>query len=145
MTKLRELMIRDMTLRGFAPNTQRTYLQAVSQLAEHYGRSPDRISNREVKGYLFHLHQNKKRSTSTCNVASAALRFLYHQMLGRSHANFEIPIARVPKKLPQVLCRDEVRGADEDDILIVEFDLVHSTAVLRLGDDEMLEEWSPSY
>ncbi len=36
------------------------------------------------------------------------------------------------------------RGADEDDILIVEFDLVRSTAVLRLGDDEMLEELSPS-
>ena len=108
MTKLRELMIRDMTLRGFAPNTHRTYLQAVSQLAEHYGRSPHRISNRDVKAYLFHLHQNKKRSTSTCNVASAAFRFLYHQTLGRSHTNFDIPIARVPKKLPHVLSRDEV-------------------------------------
>ena len=75
MTKLREQMIEDMTLRGLSPNTQRTYLQAVSQMALHYGRSPERISNREIKAYLFHLHQNKKRSTSTCNVAAAALRF----------------------------------------------------------------------
>lgn len=108
MSKLREQMIQDMTLRGLSPNTHRTYLQAVSQMAQHYGRSPDRISNRDVKAYLFHLHQNKKRSTSTCNVAAAALRFLYHQTLGRSHTDFDIPIAREPRKLPHVLSRDEV-------------------------------------
>jgi hypothetical protein len=35
------------------------------------------------------------------------------------------------------------RGADEGDILIVEFDLTKNTALLRLGDDELLEEMSP--
>lgn len=35
------------------------------------------------------------------------------------------------------------RGADEGDILIAEFDLAHSAALLRLGDDELLEEMSP--
>ena len=35
------------------------------------------------------------------------------------------------------------RGADEGDILIAEFDLNGSTALLRLGDDELLEEISP--
>src|SRR5262249_9224707 len=34
-------------------------------------------------------------------------------------------------------------GADEDDILIVEFDLVECNAILRLGDDEILEEINP--
>jgi len=108
MTKLREQMIGDMILRGFAPNTQSTYLRVLSQLARHYGRSPDRISNRDVRAYLLHLHQNAKRSTGTCNVAAAALRFFYHKTLGRPHTDFEIPIARLPKKLPQVLSRDEV-------------------------------------
>ena len=108
MTKLREQMTQDMILRGLSPHTQRAYLQAVTQLARHYGRAPDRISKREVKAYLLHLHQSKKRSTSTCNVAAAALRFLYHQTLGRSHTDFDIPIARKPTKLPHVLGRDEV-------------------------------------
>jgi site-specific recombinase XerD len=108
MTKLREQMIQDMILRGLAPNTQRAYLQAVARLAQHYGRSPDRISKREIKAYLLHLHQDEKRSTSSCNVAAAALRFLYHQTLGRSRTDFDIPIARKPTKLPHVLSRDEV-------------------------------------
>jgi site-specific recombinase XerD len=109
MTKLREQMIQDMTLRGLAPNTQRAYLQAVTRLARHYGRAPDRVSKREVKAYLFHLHQDEKRSTSTCNVTAAALRFLYHRTLGRSRTGFDIPIARKPTKLPHVLSRDTLR------------------------------------
>ena len=108
MTKLRQQMINEMVLRGFAPNTQRTYLRAVSQLARHYSRSPDRISKREVKAYLLYLHQDARRSASTCNVAAAAMRFMYHKTLGRSAAGFEIPFARKPKKLPQVLSREEV-------------------------------------
>jgi hypothetical protein len=35
------------------------------------------------------------------------------------------------------------RGADEGDILITEFDLTKNMALLRLGDDELLEEMSP--
>ena len=108
MTKLREQMMNEMVLRGLAPNTQRAYLQAVSQLARYYDRSPDVISKREVKAYLLYLHQGARRSTSTCNVAAAAMRFLYHQTLGRSAAGFDIPFARRPKKLPQVLSRQEV-------------------------------------
>jgi site-specific recombinase XerD len=108
MTKLRERMIEEMTLRGLSDNTQRSYLQVVSQLARHYGRSPGRISNREVKGYLLHLHQSKKYATSTCIVASVALRFFYHKALGRSRVDFDIPIAHKPRKLPQLLRREEV-------------------------------------
>ena len=77
-------MSNEMVLRGFAPNTQRTYLQAVSQLARYYSRSPDRISRREVNAYLLYLDQDTKRSASTCNAAAAAMRFMYHQTLGRS-------------------------------------------------------------
>jgi integrase/recombinase XerD len=108
MTKLREQMIQEMVLRGLAPNTQRVYLQAVTRLAQHFNRSPSRVSNREAKAYLLHLHQDKKLATSSCNVTSAALRFLYYRTLGRAQTSFEIPIARQPKKLPQVLSRGEV-------------------------------------
>ncbi len=108
MTKLREQMIQDMTLRGLAESTQRAYLGAVSRLAQHYGGSPDRLSKREIKAYLLHLHQNEKRAPSTCNVTAAALRFFYHHTLGRSHTAFDIPIERKPTKLPHALSREEV-------------------------------------
>ena len=108
MTKLREQMIQDMVLRGMALNTQHAYLKAVTKFARHYDRSPDRISNEELKAYLLHLHLVEKHSTSTCNIAAAALRFLYHKTLGRPRTDFDVPIARQPSKLPHVLSRVEV-------------------------------------
>jgi len=55
MTKLREQMIDEMVLRRLAPNSQRAYLQAVNGLARHHGRSPERISKREINAYLLYL------------------------------------------------------------------------------------------
>jgi len=43
MTELRSKMIKSMELRNFSKNTQRSYLKAVSGLAKHYKKSPDKI------------------------------------------------------------------------------------------------------
>ncbi len=40
MTKLRERMLQDLQLRGYAERTQQMYVRAVRKLAEHYGKSP---------------------------------------------------------------------------------------------------------
>ncbi len=80
----------------------------MTKFARHYIRSPDRISNQEIKANLLYLHLEEKRATSTCNVAAVALRFLYHKKLGRPQTDFDVPIARQPSKLPFFLGRDEV-------------------------------------
>ncbi len=48
MTQIRQRMLNDMTVRGLAGNTKTSYLNSVSKLALHYGRSPDRIKDRYV-------------------------------------------------------------------------------------------------
>ena len=108
MTKLRDQMTEDMVLRGLAPSTQRVYLRSITQLAQYYNRSPDRVSRREVKRYLLHLHQDRKLSKSACNIVASAMRFLYHKTLDRSCTGFDIPYARKPTQLPHVLSRGEV-------------------------------------
>ena len=108
MSSLRQDMIEDMAVRGFAPNTQVAYLRAVAQLARFYGRSPDRLSEREIQRYLVHLNQEKGLSHSTCNQVVAALRFFYHVTLRRRTTSFVIPAARTPSKLPQILSREEL-------------------------------------
>ena len=108
MSSLRQDMIEDMAVRGFASNTQVAYLRAVAQLARFYGRSPDRLSELEIQRYLVHLNQEKGLSHSTCNQVVAALRFFYHVTLRRRSTSFVIPAARTPSKLPQVLSREEL-------------------------------------
>ena len=108
MTPLRQRMTDDMVLRGLSPKTQEAYLRAVAQLAAFHGRSPDRISEREIQAYLLHLYREKGFSHSTCNVRVAGLRFFYHTTLRRPGTSFVIPAAREPSKLPHLLSREEL-------------------------------------
>jgi integrase/recombinase XerD len=48
MTELRKRMIECLQLRGFSERTQEAYLRAVRQLAQHYHKSPDLISEEEL-------------------------------------------------------------------------------------------------
>jgi integrase/recombinase XerD len=97
-----------MVLRGMSERTRESYVAAVAGLAKHYGRSPDQVSEAEVQRYLLHLIEERKLAWSSCNVAVSGLRFLYHTTLKRREAQFDIPRARAPQKLPQILSREEI-------------------------------------
>ena len=77
MSPLRTRMIEDMSLAGLALGTQQVYIQAVCQLAAHYRRSPDQLSEEEVRAYLLGLRQNGA-ARGTFKISQYGLRFLYH-------------------------------------------------------------------
>lgn len=106
MSELRDRMIRDMTVRGFAPRTHKSYLAAVVRLAKHYRRSPAQITDDEIQTYLAYLIQERKLSWSS--QAANAFRFLYHVTLGRPRTEFVVPLPKQPQKLPEILSREEV-------------------------------------
>ena len=55
MSELRERMIQDLKLAGLEDSTQQRYLQAVRQLAAYHMLPPDRLSERQVQGYILYL------------------------------------------------------------------------------------------
>jgi site-specific recombinase XerD len=91
-----------------AVRTREAYLGAVAGLAKYYGRRPDRIGEAEVQNYLLHLIQERKLAWSSCNIVAQGLKFFYRVTLKRREAQFGIPTARQPQKLPQILAREEV-------------------------------------
>ncbi len=108
MTPLRQKMIEDMQLRGLADKTQDAYLRAVRQLAEYYGKSPDQVSDEELRQYFLYLRNEKEAARSTCLVAVNGLRFFYRYTLQRAWpASVFIRLPK-EKKLPVVLSREEV-------------------------------------
>jgi len=107
-TKLRREMDNAMVLRGFAPRTREAYLACVTALAEHYGRSPDGLDSAQIQSYLLHLIGEKKLAYASVNQAVCAFRFLFDAVLGHKRLALEIPMAKVPKRLPQILSREEV-------------------------------------
>ena len=68
-TPLRQRMIEDMRLAGLSERTQESYVRTVSQLALHYHRSPDRITEEEIRQYFVHLTDVRRLARPTVTVA----------------------------------------------------------------------------
>jgi site-specific recombinase XerD len=109
MTSLRQKMIEDMQLHGFAERTQKSYMQAVRQLAEYYGKSPDQINEEELRQYFLYLKNVKKVSRSTITLALCGIKFFYERTLQRQWATLALVRPQREKKLPVVLSVEEVR------------------------------------
>ena len=108
MTPLRQRMINDMTVRGLAENTKRSYLTSVTGLARHYRRSPDHISAQKVQDYLLYLHEQRGLSWKSCNCVRHGVRFLYRITLGVPDPHFYVPGAKTPSTLPEILNHEEL-------------------------------------
>lgn len=109
MTALRQKMIEDMQLRGLAERTQQSYVAAVRQLAEYYGKSPAELSEEELRQYLLYLKNEKQAAASTCMQALCAVKFLYQHTLGRNWQLLDFVKPGRSRKLPVVMSRAEVQ------------------------------------
>ena len=81
-------MIQDMNLAGLALTTQANYVRAVAQLASHYGVSPDRLTEEQVRQYLLDLIEVQHAARGTFLYKSGGIRFFYVQTLGRDWSLF---------------------------------------------------------
>ncbi len=109
MTPLRQRMLEDMQLRGLAARTQESYVRAVEQLAKHYQKSPELLTEEELRLYFLYLRNEKHASRSSCTIALCAIKFLYEQTLKRPWAILDFVRPPKSKRLPTVLSVEEVR------------------------------------
>ncbi|NOZ51373.1 MAG: site-specific integrase, partial [Chloroflexi bacterium] len=105
---LRQRMLEDLQLRGLSAKTQEAYVRTVRQLAEYYGKAPDRISEEELRQYFLYLEHEKKVSLSTYRIALYGIKFFFEQTLGREWQTLTLMRPRREKKLPVVLSVEEV-------------------------------------
>ncbi len=109
MTPLRRRMIEDMQLRGFAPGTQAVYVQAVQRFAQHFGKSPDQITEEELRQYFLYLRNERRVARSTATVALCAIKFFYEHTAKRTWPTLDLIRPPKEEKLPVVLSAEEVQ------------------------------------
>jgi len=109
MTALRRRMIETMQLRGLSANTQRAYLQAIHLLAQHYHRSPDQVTDEDIRQYFLYLRNERQVARSTSTIALCALKFLVEHVLHYPWPTLDLVRPPKARTLPTVLSRDEVR------------------------------------
>ena len=81
MTPLRQRMIEDMQLRGLSEITQDRYVRAVRQLAEHYGKSPAKIVEEDLRRCFPYKRTNFSSIGAYCTVALCGIMFFYEHTL----------------------------------------------------------------
>ena len=109
MTELRKRMIESLQLRGMSERTQEAYLRAVRQLAQHYKKSPDLVSEEELRQYFLHMKNVKKYARPTTTIALCGIKFFFEKTLGKQWSTFELIRPPREKKLPTILSTEEVR------------------------------------
>jgi len=88
MTELRESMIADMTAAGLSAATKEVYVRGVRGLAAYYHRSPDQLSEGEVRSYLLYLRDERGVARGTYAPHHAGIQFLYTHTLDRNWSLF---------------------------------------------------------
>ena len=108
MSALREAVLLQMRLRGFAPKTVAGYIHALEQLWDFHKRPLETLSCPDVQRFLDELIRVRQRAWATVNVYFSAYRFLYEQVLKRPARDFSIPPRGRSGTRPGVLSQAEV-------------------------------------
>jgi len=101
-------MVEDLQLAGMAESTQREYVRAVRQLAEHYMKSPGEIGEDELRQYFLYVKNVKKWARPTCTTAICGIKFFWEQTLKRDWTTIGLVRPAREKKVPVILTREEV-------------------------------------
>src|SRR6266852_8895114 len=109
MTELRQRMIECLQLRGWSERTQESYVRAVRQLAEHYHKSPDLITEEELRQYFLYLKNVKHYSRNTMTIAICGIKFFFERPVEKQWTTFNLVRPAPEKKLPVILGLAEAR------------------------------------
>jgi integrase/recombinase XerD len=106
---MRQRMIEDMQLHGYSAKTQTAYVGAVRGLAKYYRRSPEEITQEEVRAYFLWLVKERGVARSTLMIHLSGIKFLFEKTLKREWIIFNLVRPQKRTKLPVVLSSEETK------------------------------------
>ena len=105
---IHQRMIEDMTMRRLSSKTQIGYLRGVRKLAAYLKRSPEDATAEELRQFQLAMADSGTSST-TINATLTGLQFLFCKTLNRAEVMVKVSSVPVPRKLPTILSKEEVR------------------------------------
>ena len=109
MSYLGRKMQEDLKLRGLSKKTQSAYLREVRKLKEFYQKSPDSITEQELRKYFLYYSQELNVSESLFTQAICAIKFFYTKTIDRNWKTFQIVRPQKQKRLPVILNKEEIK------------------------------------
>lgn len=127
MTQLRQAMLEELQRRNYAATTVSYYIRNVEEFARFFKRSPDRLNHTHLRTYQAHLLRDRKLAPRTVKLHVCAIRFLFNRVLRRRYLIDDTPYPKVPRRLPQILSREEVAQ-----VIAAAQNLTHRTMLMLL-------------
>src|SRR6187431_3250255 len=109
--KLLDLVRAALRSKHYSRRTEETYVDWITRYVRfHKTQHPRELGSADITAFLTHLAVDLDVAASTQNQARSALLFLYREVLGLTiDAPQDVVAAKMPRRLPTVLTRDEVR------------------------------------
>ena len=106
---LYDKMAEDLQLTGKAERTVHGYLRAVRQLADWCKKSPDQISEAELRRYFLFVKNQRQAAYGTLRVVLSGVQFFYRTTCPRDWNVLSMLRLKNDKTLPEVITREQVR------------------------------------
>ena len=103
-----EKVMKEGRRRGLRERTIENYCYCIEKFLNYIDKDVKSVSKKDIIDYLNYLQERKKLSGSSLNVHLNALKFCFKELLGR-RMNLDIRYSRVPRRLPVVLSKEEVK------------------------------------
>ena len=110
MTDLFQRFSEDLQLKGLSQKTVKMYTRAVKQLTKHYQKSPEEISDEELREYFLYNKNVRKWSRVASTISLCGIKYFYTLTLKREWTSLKFIRPEKEKKLPVILSRDEVKA-----------------------------------
>ena len=123
MSPLRQRMIDDMRMRKFGDKTQLDYIRAVRNFTKYLGKSPDAATVEDLRNYQLYLVDHGI-SPASLNSAISGLKFFFQITLDHPEVMAKMQPVHLPRRLPVILSRDEVRR-----LIAASSNIKHQTAL----------------
>ena len=109
MTDLLKRYNEDLQLKGMSKTTIKMYTRAVRQLTNHFQKSPQQISDEDLRQYFLYNKNVRKWSRVTSTISLCGIKHFFTLTLNRDWTTLKFVRPEKEKKLPAILSQQQVR------------------------------------
>ena len=105
---LQERYCQDLQLASLSPRTVEAYTGAVDKLGRHFAKSPDAVTEEELREFFLHRWTVEGVSRSSATISLCAIKYFWQKTLARPWTAMEFVKPPREEKLPVILTTGEV-------------------------------------
>ncbi len=103
-------MEEDMTFRGLAERTKKSYIWRVSKYMDfHKGKNIEELAEDDIRDFLKYLVEECKNKRRDVNTYNSAIRFMYGTTLNKVLNLKRIPLFKIQKNKPEMFTKEELK------------------------------------